>query len=338
MCPTRNNEVQNGRTMPPNRGDIVSLMGEFDHRLRLLFEQAGSPSLRLVASRIPSMTVQKVSDWRRGEHLPRNFESFEPLAVWLTGRAMRSANAANGDVIPVSTWMSIWSSASEAAASSLRSGEDPVSNPFRGLAPLTAVDAQLYFGREDLIAELLALIDDAAHDLPSQRIVIVTGASGTGKSSLLGAGLARGALIRQDSFAPHAIAHPDLLRQEVPAGHGPFVVDQFESLIASTDCERALAAVEALCEEGVVVLGVRADFFEACAAHSLLTNAWQRHCLIVGNPSEDVVRDVISGPIDLVGGSLEGGLVDAVIADVRSRGAFGSTFFPLVACQGDGTT
>ncbi len=55
-------------------------------------------------------------------------------------------------------------------------------NPYRGLESYSEADRKLFFGREEEIAELTALV--AAHPF-----VAVVGASGTGKSSLVKAGL-----------------------------------------------------------------------------------------------------------------------------------------------------
>ena len=65
--------------------------------------------------------------------------------------------------------------ASRPAATSLRV-------PFRGLEPFGSEDADLFFGREQLVGEMVAR-------LASVPLVVVVGASGSGKSSLIRAGL-----------------------------------------------------------------------------------------------------------------------------------------------------
>lgn len=59
-------------------------------------------------------------------------------------------------------------------------------NPFRGLHAFTEADAARFFGREALIQDLLARLSDGS-DL--ERFVAVVGPSGSGKSSLVKAGL-----------------------------------------------------------------------------------------------------------------------------------------------------
>ena len=55
-------------------------------------------------------------------------------------------------------------------------------NPFPGLRPFNQEEDYLFFGREQQIAELMTL-------LRQQRFTAVTGTSGSGKSSLVRAGL-----------------------------------------------------------------------------------------------------------------------------------------------------
>ena len=55
-------------------------------------------------------------------------------------------------------------------------------NPFPGLRPFRPEEAHLFFGREDQIADLV-------QRLRRNRFVAVVGASGSGKSSLVNAGL-----------------------------------------------------------------------------------------------------------------------------------------------------
>lgn len=67
------------------------------------------------------------------------------------------------------------------AADSPREAID-VPSPYKGLEPFQAEDAELFFGRERLLAELLARLAEAP-------LLTLVGASGSGKSSLLRAGL-----------------------------------------------------------------------------------------------------------------------------------------------------
>ena len=74
-------------------------------------------------------------------------------------------------------------------------------NPYRGLQAFTEADAANFFGREALVQELLSQLSDGS-DL--ERFVAVVGPSGSGKSSLVKAGLLpvlrRGGLPGSDSW------------------------------------------------------------------------------------------------------------------------------------------
>ena len=85
------------------------------------------------------------------------------------------------------------------------------SNPYQGLRPFGTDDAGRFFGRDALTADILRIIRQG------QRLVTVVGASGTGKSSLVRAGvvpaLAKGAIEGSDRW---------LVATMVPGAH-PFV-------------------------------------------------------------------------------------------------------------------
>ena len=68
--------------------------------------------------------------------------------------------------------------------------DGPVVCPFKGLAPFDESDAAYYFGRERLVAELVARLVGAP-------LLGVVGPSGSGKSSVVRAGLmpARGGVL-----------------------------------------------------------------------------------------------------------------------------------------------
>lgn len=59
-------------------------------------------------------------------------------------------------------------------------------NPFKGLSAFTEADSADFFGREALVARLVARLDEVSHD---GRMLVVVGRSGSGKSSAVRAGL-----------------------------------------------------------------------------------------------------------------------------------------------------
>src|SRR5688572_17375244 len=78
-------------------------------------------------------------------------------------------------------------------------------NPFPGLRPYQASESDLFFGRDEQIEELLGRLRE-------RRLVAVVGASGSGKSSLVRAGvvpaLGRGYLTGAGSEWRIAIMRP----------------------------------------------------------------------------------------------------------------------------------
>ncbi len=144
-----------------------------------------------------------------------------------------------------------------------------VANPFKGLRAFTSDDAPNFFGRNALVAELLRVIGQG------QRLVAVMGASGSGKSSVVNAGLlpalAKGALTGSDLWlvanmmpGAHPFAElevallrtiidpPDSLDEQLRDGDAGFiraalrilpdndshlllVIDQFEELFTLVD-------------------------------------------------------------------------------------------------------
>jgi len=97
----------------------------------------------------------------------------------------------------------------------------PENNPYRGLASYNVADAELFFGREILIEQLAALV-------AVQPLTVVLGASGTGKSSLIKAGV-----------APFLLAH----------GEADEASTQWHLLDPLRPTERPMAALAALITE-----------------------------------------------------------------------------------------
>jgi formylglycine-generating enzyme required for sulfatase activity len=85
---------------------------------------------------------------------------------------------------------------------------DPDRSPYRGLRPLEAEDAGIFFGRNAPILEALDRLR-GLREAPPPRLLVVLGASGAGKSSFLRAGLFP-RLVRDDRhFLPLPIIRPD---------------------------------------------------------------------------------------------------------------------------------
>jgi DNA-binding SARP family transcriptional activator/WD40 repeat protein len=195
----------------------------------------------------------------------------------------------------------------------------PVTNrcPYLGLAGYTEQDAALFVGRERLTATLAGRLGD-------QSVVVVTGASGVGKSSLVRAGLVpalrAGALpgsaawrieIRTpgDDVLPDPSDHPDLL-----------VLDQAEEMFAGLepgDCAELLARLRRHVghDEGRLVLVLRSDFYGRLADVAELEKA----VVLVGAMRADELRRALVEPATAVGLRLEDELVETIMDDVAGQ-------------------
>jgi WD40 repeat protein/DNA-binding SARP family transcriptional activator len=193
--------------------------------------------------------------------------------------------------------------------------------PFKGLAPFEPDDAELFFGRERLVDELLGRLATAP-------LLALIGPSGSGKSSLLRAGLLP-ALSRYE----HLLLRPgeataaklrEELEQIAPSRRLVVAVDQFEEIftpVVSEDERRAFVAalVEAAWDPErrvVVLLTLRADFFGDVAPHVELADLIGPNHVLLGPMSPGELRRAIEGPAARTGLAVEPGLVDQLVADV----------------------
>jgi WD40 repeat protein/energy-coupling factor transporter ATP-binding protein EcfA2 len=152
------------RERPLDAGDDALL--RFAADLRRLRENAGSPSYRELAKRA-HYSAGTLSEAAGGRKLPS-------LAVTLA--FVRACGVDSAE------WRERWISLS-AEMSPPGSGETPgESPPYVGLATFGPQDAHRFFGRERLVEKIRS-------SLSEHRFLAVLGASGSGKSSLLRAGL-----------------------------------------------------------------------------------------------------------------------------------------------------
>jgi formylglycine-generating enzyme required for sulfatase activity len=85
---------------------------------------------------------------------------------------------------------------------------DPSRPPYRGLRPLEADDAGIFFGRDAPIVEALDTLRGLRDGAPP-RLLVILGASGAGKSSFLRAGLFPRLARDDQSFLPLPIIRPE---------------------------------------------------------------------------------------------------------------------------------
>jgi len=181
--------------------------------------------------------------------------------------------------------------------------------PYRGLLPFEPGDHAFFFGRE-------AVVDDLVGRVTAGRLVAVVGASGSGKSSVLRAGLmatvADAVLITPGPQAALEVPdEPDLL----------LVVDQFEELFTVCDDPgRRDAFVEAvLRRQGPVAIGLRADVYGQLGAYPELAAAVAGNQLLLGAMRPEDLERAVTEPARLAGLRLEPGLVELITRDVAAE-------------------
>ena len=139
-------------------------------------------------------------------------------------------------------------------------------NPFKGLRPFLEADAPDFFGREALVAELLARLSDPGE---GSRFLAVVGPSGSGKSSLVRAGLLpalrSGALSGSERWfllEMHPGAHP---YEELASALLRIAVDRPGDLLErlEQDDQGLLSAAEEILPPGSELLLVIDQFEEA---------------------------------------------------------------------------
>jgi WD40 repeat protein len=203
------------------------------------------------------------------------------------------------------------------------------SSPYPGLAAFGAEDARFFFGRDRLTAELAGrLAGTAGRPGP----VVLVGPSGSGKSSLLRAGLVaaieRGELAGGAAGAAPVVLTPGetpLARLSAAGGDGTdrdgavLLVDQFEEIFTLNRDEAGRAAfIEAVCGRAApVVLALRVDCYDRCLAYPELRSALRDRQVLVGPMTEAELREAIEQPACAAGLTLQSGLTDLVVRDLR---------------------
>lgn len=199
----------------------------FAERLALLYKEAGNPPLKSVSESVVRLqrvdergrpvrvSAQRISDWRRARNVPAQFAALAAVLHVLIPEARRARPVpVSKGLYDMAQWQRLWelaladpvgerpagasaspsSAAAAASAAALEEEHTPGTGspipggvcPYRGLASYRQQDARWFFGRERSTDALVAQLRAAE---PTGGLVMLVGASGAGKSSLLNAGL-----------------------------------------------------------------------------------------------------------------------------------------------------
>ncbi|WP_425297712.1 caspase, EACC1-associated type [Nocardia asiatica] len=235
-------------------------------------------------------------------------------------------------------------------------GEDGTSCPYRGLEPYESGDARFFFGRSDAINEV---VESIGRKVGEGGPLVVLGPSGSGKSSLLRAGvvprLGKGVLPgssgwRVRLFTPDERPLAQLAAAlgldgstDLPSvadlvaaartsrGHDSrtmLIVDQFEELFTTSEEGERRDFIGALCSaaarEGaggnaVVVLVLRADFYSHCLEYPELVTALRTSTSLVVPMTDAELTEAIEKPAEVEGLVVQPELVGVVLRELRAN-------------------
>ena len=258
------------------------------------------------------------------------------------GRPPEEALSAEG---PEADWcwafLELWARPGALGGTQSRAAFQFVS-PYRGLSSFSEQDADLFFGRRSEVAELMQI-------LRTDPVVAVVGDSGSGKTSLLQAGLVHAS--RRDGLAgsdrwrivslrpgyrpaqallmalkPGTTDEPtpEALKAALRTESQPLIVvfDQFEEVFTLARDKAELHMLTSLLAETVVnhgnrfrlVLGMRSEFLGQAASVPGLSRLIRRPW-VLRPPSAKDLREIVAGPAEHCGYTFAPGLLDRILAD-----------------------
>ena len=197
------------------------------------------------------------------------------------------------------------------AAEGVSAPPDPARSPYPGLASFSREDADLFFGREEVVERCLEL-------LGRENFVGVVGASGSGKSSVALAGIAP-RLSEVVIVRPGEHPGRSLEQAGIP-GHASavLIVDQLEELVTLCDDpeERAAFADAIVAHPGGLVVAVRADLYGEFGAFAELADRLASSQVLLGPLADADLLRAVQVPAQRCGLVVEEGLADLIATEL----------------------
>ncbi|MEV6423501.1 helix-turn-helix domain-containing protein [Streptomyces sp. NPDC051662] len=287
----------------------------FAFELRKVRQQVDGMTYRAMARRT-GLSAVTLSQAAAGRKLP----TLEVLLAYV------SACGGDGE-----EWERRWHEAVGEEAAQEPPPENAGDSPYRGLARFEVADSLLFFGRDRLVEDLRDIVR-------RRRFTALIGPSGSGKSSLLRAGLIgrlreetdpalRPAAIRVLTPGPRpGLDRAHLLTPKDADGDTVVVIDQLEEVftLCSDPAERA-CFINALLAAGApnsrlrVVIAVRADYFGRCTEFRDLADNLNDGTLVVGPMTPAELRDAVIKPAQAAGLTVERTLTARILGEIADE-------------------
>lgn len=310
-----NSKAEAGRHNQVDPGQIES-RGQFAEALTALRKAAGL-TVREAVERSGGLHGT-VSGWFAGQHLPT------PASTPMFFALLEACGVDSED--ERQRWISAVQRVRQLTAR--RRGDATV--PYRGLESFRQEDAEWFFGRDELTANLAERVASAIRGVGRRQFMVI-GASGSGKSSLLRAGLApkvaegdsRFDGWRVEILQPGTGGIPSSISDEPTV----LILDQFEELWTQCDGDRREEILRTLAELGentIAVIGMRADFYGLAAEEPLLVPLLDDSPMVVGPLTDEQLREVIVEPAVKAGMTVQSELVQVLVSELdTTRLAYG---------------
>ncbi len=186
--------------------------------------------------------------------------------------------------------------------------------PFPGLAAFQTKDAEFFFGRNELTQNLRDKLEE-------HHFLAVLGASGTGKSSLVMAGLVPLLKRATATFCPGTDPLAELGKAQ-KLDPELIVVDQFEELFTRATPEQQAQFITAILAEGQrrrVVITLRSDFLGEAARFEALRKEIENHQVIIPPMSDAELHLAMGEQAQKVGLRFEADLREQMLENVSGE-------------------